>query len=157
MFSRNCSCVVTCRLLSRRNGRLLSRRNGSCVLTCRLVFSEKLKLCSYPGGKVRAISRGVLARGDIARDPARSRQIPWFRVRLRKGAKRRDYARSRVHIRPCFAPRFKGAQTGVEHKASMTTFFVFSNSSRRAMPSPSRGTGRKAIDREKAWLAANAS
>ena len=24
------------------------------------------------------------------------------------------------------------------------------------MPSPSRGTGRKAIDREKAWLAANA-
>ena len=52
----------------------------------------------YPGGKVRAISRGVLARGDIARDPARSRQIPWFRVRLRKGAKRRDYARSRVHI-----------------------------------------------------------
>ena len=51
-----------------------------------------------PGGKVRAISRGVLSRGDIARDPARSRQIPWFRVRLRKGAKRRDYARSRVHI-----------------------------------------------------------
>ena len=51
-----------------------------------------------PGGKVRAISRGVLARGDIARDPARSRQIPWFRVRLRKGVKRRDYARSRVHI-----------------------------------------------------------
>ena len=46
----------------------------------------------YPGGKVRAISRGVLARGDIARDPAPSRQIPWFRVRLR------DYARSRVHI-----------------------------------------------------------
>ena len=42
-------------------------------------------LCTYmyPGGKVRAISRGVLARGDIARDPARSRQIPWFRVRLR--------------------------------------------------------------------------
>ena len=54
--------------------------------------------CGFPGGKVRAISRGVLARGDIARDPARSRQIPWFRVRLRKGAKRRDYARSRVHI-----------------------------------------------------------
>ena len=51
-----------------------------------------------PGGKVRAISRRVLARGDIARDPARLRQIPWFRVRLRKGAKRRDYARSRVHI-----------------------------------------------------------
>ena len=25
------------------------------------------------------------------------------------------------------------------------------------MPSPSRGTGRKAIDREKAWLAATAS
>ena len=25
------------------------------------------------------------------------------------------------------------------------------------MPSPSRGTGRKAIDREKAWLAANAA
>ena len=24
------------------------------------------------------------------------------------------------------------------------------------MPSPSRGTGRKAIDREKAWLAVNA-
>ena len=51
-----------------------------------------------PGGKVRAIPRGVLARGDIASDPARSHQIPWFRVRLRKGAKRRDYARSRVHI-----------------------------------------------------------
>ena len=52
----------------------------------------------YPGGKVRAISRGDLARGDIACDPAHSRQIPWFRVRLRESAKRRDYARSRVHI-----------------------------------------------------------
>ena len=52
----------------------------------------------YPGGKARAISRGDLARGDIACDPARSRQIPWFRVRLRESAKRRDYARSRVHI-----------------------------------------------------------
>ena len=52
----------------------------------------------YPGGKVRAISRRVLARGDIAHDTARSRQIPWFRVRLREMAKRRDYARSRVHI-----------------------------------------------------------
>ena len=51
-----------------------------------------------PGGKVRAISRGDLACGDIACDPARSRQIPWFRVRLRESAKRRDYARSRVHI-----------------------------------------------------------
>ena len=114
---------------------------------------------TYPGGKVRAISRGVLARGDIARDPARSRQIPWFRVRLRKGAKRRDYAQSRVHIinTRVSHPGSKAPQTGVEHKASMTTFFVFSNSSRRAMPSPSRGTGRKAIDREKAWLAANAS
>ena len=82
--------------------------------------------CDIPGGKVRAISRGVLARGDIARDPARSRQIPWLRVRLRKGAKRRDYARSRVHIinAPCFAPRFKGAQTGVEHKASMTIYLL---------------------------------
>ena len=56
---------------------------------------------------------------------ARLRQIPWFRVRLRKGAKRRDYARSRVHIINARvshpgskAPRFKGAQTGVEHKAS---------------------------------------
>ena len=51
-----------------------------------------------PGGKVRAISRGDLARGDITCDPARSRQIPWFRVCLRESAKRRDYARSRVHI-----------------------------------------------------------
>ena len=39
MFSSNCSCVLTCRLVS--------RRKGSCVLTCRLVFSEKLRLCSY--------------------------------------------------------------------------------------------------------------
>ena len=41
-----------------------------------------------PGGKVRAISRGDLARGDIARDPVRSRGM----------IERRDYARSRVHI-----------------------------------------------------------
>ena len=41
-------------------------------------------LARCPGGKVRAISRGVLARGDIARDPARLRQIPWFRVRYVK-------------------------------------------------------------------------
>ena len=61
-------------------------------------FISQVASLEVPGGKVRAISRGVLARGDIARDPARSRQIPWFRVRLRKGAKRRDYARSRVHI-----------------------------------------------------------
>ena len=53
---------------------------------------------STPGGKVRAISRGDLARGDIVCDPAHSRKIPWFRVRLRESAKRRDYARSRVHI-----------------------------------------------------------
>ena len=44
----------------------------------------------YPGGKVRAISRGDLARGDIARDPVRSRQIPWFRVRLREMMERRE-------------------------------------------------------------------
>ena len=44
-------------------------------------------MCLDPGGKVRAISRGVLARGDIARDPARSRQIPWFRVRLHAKAR----------------------------------------------------------------------
>ena len=30
------------------------------------------------------ISHEALARGDIARDPARSRQIPWLRVRLRE-------------------------------------------------------------------------
>ena len=37
-------------------------------------------LASYvkdnPGGKVRGISRGDLARGDIARDPVHSHQIP---------------------------------------------------------------------------------
>ena len=44
----------------------------------------------YPGGKVRANSRGDLARGDIARDPVRSRQIPWFRVRLREMIERRE-------------------------------------------------------------------
>ena len=38
---------------------------------------------TYPGGKVRAISRGDLARDDIARDPARLRQILWFHVPLR--------------------------------------------------------------------------
>ena len=39
---------------------------------------------TYPGGEVRVISDEALARGDIARDPARSRQIPWLRVRLRE-------------------------------------------------------------------------
>ena len=43
-----------------------------------------------PGGKVRAISREALARSDIARDPARSRQIPWNRVLSRD---RREWAR----------------------------------------------------------------
>ena len=91
----------------------------------------------YPGGKVRAISRRVLARGDIARDPARLRQIPWFRVRLRKGAKRRDYARSRVHIINARVshPGSKAPRQvlNTKHPTYITTFFVFSNSSRRAM------------------------
>ena len=62
-----------------------------------MVYSGVL-YCVRPGGKVRAISRRDLARGAIARDPARSRQIPWFRVRLRETIERGDYARSRVHI-----------------------------------------------------------
>ena len=37
---------------------------------------------TYPGGKVRVISREALARGDIARDPTFSRQIPCLRLRL---------------------------------------------------------------------------
>ena len=57
-----------------------------------------MRSIATPGGKVRAISRGDLARGDIACDPAHSRQIPWFCVRLRESAKRWDYARSHVHI-----------------------------------------------------------
>ena len=40
--------------------------------------------CAYPGGKVSTISREALARGDIARDPTRSRQIPWLCMRLRE-------------------------------------------------------------------------
>ena len=80
-------------------GRTIEINIHTCTCTCTCTCIDgALQLSDYPGGKVRAISRGVLARGDIARDPARSRQIPWFRVRLRKGAKRRDYARSRVHI-----------------------------------------------------------
>ena len=43
----------------------------------------------YPGGKVCAISRGDLARGDITCDPARPRQIPWFCARLREMIERR--------------------------------------------------------------------
>ena len=54
----------------------------------------------YPGGKVRAISRGNLARGDIARDPVRSRQIPWFRVRLREMMERREATGLRVISHP---------------------------------------------------------
>ena len=46
-------------------------------------FINPQHACNFPGGKVRAISRGDLARGDILRDPVRSRRIPWFRVRLR--------------------------------------------------------------------------
>ena len=57
-------------------------------------FINPQHACNFPGGKVRAISRGDLARGDILRDPVRSRRIPWFAW----SAKRRDYARSRVHI-----------------------------------------------------------
>ena len=54
-------------------------------------FLPQMGLCKHiPGGKVRAISRGDLARGDIARDPVRSRQIPWFRVRLREIIERRE-------------------------------------------------------------------
>ena len=34
----------------------------------------------WKGARDFAISREALARGDIARDPARSRQIPWNRV-----------------------------------------------------------------------------
>ena len=34
--------------------------------------------------RFRVISREALARGNIAHDPARSRQIPWLRVRLRE-------------------------------------------------------------------------
>ena len=49
-----------------------------------------LYMYMYPGGKVRAISRGDLARGDIARDSVRSRQIPWFHVHLREMMERRE-------------------------------------------------------------------
>ena len=50
------------------------------------VLLHILTHCMYiwPGGKVRAILRGDLACGLIARDPERSRQIPWFCVRLRE-------------------------------------------------------------------------
>ena len=47
----------------------------SCILyTCKCLHV-------YPGGKVRAISGEALARSDIARDPTRSRQIPWLCVK----------------------------------------------------------------------------
>ena len=42
--------------------------------------------------RFRVISREALARGDIARDPARSRQISWLRVRLREMMEWRDVA-----------------------------------------------------------------
>ena len=50
---------------------------GTCRCTCMYVGVH-----GYPGGKVRAISHEALAHGDIARDPTRSHQIPWLRVRL---------------------------------------------------------------------------
>ena len=53
-----------------------------------------------PGGKVRAISREALARGDIARR-VKSLGIACFGVidvNDGMGTRRRDYARSRVHI-----------------------------------------------------------
>ena len=49
-------------------------------------------LYMYLGGKVRVISREALAHGDIARDPAHSRQIPWLRVRLREMMEWREAA-----------------------------------------------------------------
>ena len=47
---------------------------------------------SSTGGKVRVISREALARGDIARDPTFSRQIPCLHVRLREMMEWREAA-----------------------------------------------------------------
>ena len=61
-------------------------------LTAIDTFRVNKMVCAYPGGKVRAISREALVRGDIARDPTRLRQIPWLRVRLCEMMEWRDLA-----------------------------------------------------------------